>query len=283
MGWIVVLLVGVASCNAVYDLDATTLRDAFVIDDLDGDGIEDAVDNCRATANADQSDEDQDTLGDACDNCPLVANADQGDMGDGDGVGDRCDQHPVTPNDCLVLLDTFTNPDRFAERWNVLVDTGSQVIPHAGYVTLAPGSSGTAAAIVPRDLVGPFDVVLAGVATIENGSMFAAGTHLTSPRSGYQCGIGFENLTMTQYPVAATTFSTGPSLGSAALIRLGDSEPAFRSCRIEYGIVRSTQVRPVAVSYTAGGPGAIAVGNPADVSGIAIYQVATPCPTAERR
>ncbi|HVR72794.1 MAG TPA: thrombospondin type 3 repeat-containing protein, partial [Planctomycetota bacterium] len=42
--------------------------------DLDGDGIEDDVDNCPELANFDQADNDGDGVGTVCDNCPTVAN-----------------------------------------------------------------------------------------------------------------------------------------------------------------------------------------------------------------
>lgn len=58
--------------------------------DADGDGVADDVDNCPATANADQADADGDSVGDVCDNCTLVANADQRDT-NGDGFGNICD------------------------------------------------------------------------------------------------------------------------------------------------------------------------------------------------
>ena len=78
--------------------------------DADGDGVEDASDNCPATANADQADSDGDAAGDVCDafpndsendadsdglggdvdNCPAIGNADQADN-DLDGFGDVCD------------------------------------------------------------------------------------------------------------------------------------------------------------------------------------------------
>ncbi len=40
---------------------------AFTVEDRDGDGIEDAADNCPDDANADQADKDRDALGDLCD------------------------------------------------------------------------------------------------------------------------------------------------------------------------------------------------------------------------
>lgn len=71
-----------------------TLADA---NDSDGDGVDDGLDNCPNTPNANQADADGDGLGDACDNCPNAANADQADA-DGDGVGDACDNCPNVAN-----------------------------------------------------------------------------------------------------------------------------------------------------------------------------------------
>lgn len=77
-------------------------------EDLDGDGVGDASDNCPTTPNTNQADGDHDGVGDACDacpsgadgdhdgvcdavdNCPAVSNANQADS-DGNGVGDLCD------------------------------------------------------------------------------------------------------------------------------------------------------------------------------------------------
>jgi hypothetical protein len=58
--------------------------------DTDGDGVENALDNCPDDDNTDQTDTDSDAYGDACDNCPLDFNPLQGDS-DGDGAGDACD------------------------------------------------------------------------------------------------------------------------------------------------------------------------------------------------
>lgn len=60
------------------------------INDADGDGVADSLDNCYGVSNPSQTNSDADSLGDACDNCILVANNGQEDL-DGDGIGDVCD------------------------------------------------------------------------------------------------------------------------------------------------------------------------------------------------
>jgi glucose/arabinose dehydrogenase len=57
--------------------------------DSDGDGIDDADDNCPMIANADQLDTDSDGFGDVCDNCEFTANPGQEDS-NLDGIGDAC-------------------------------------------------------------------------------------------------------------------------------------------------------------------------------------------------
>lgn len=83
--------------------------------DGDRDGVSDAVDNCVARANHNQSDVDGDKAGDVCDpdadgdlvandapggafldNCPLYPNSDQADS-NGDGTGDACVLQATAP------------------------------------------------------------------------------------------------------------------------------------------------------------------------------------------
>ena len=83
-----------------WSIDICGLRD---LDDYDGDGILNDVDNCVLVFNPDQLDTDGDGQGDLCDddddndgvldtndNCQFIPNADQADN-DGDGEGDLCD------------------------------------------------------------------------------------------------------------------------------------------------------------------------------------------------
>jgi PKD repeat protein len=71
--------------------------------DPDGDGVDDAIDNCPGVPNQMQADSDQDGMGDQCDpdddndgvpdetdNCLLISNGDQADF-DQDESGDACD------------------------------------------------------------------------------------------------------------------------------------------------------------------------------------------------
>ncbi len=58
--------------------------------DIDGDAVENLVDNCPFTSNANQEDGDGDGVGDVCDNCDALSNFSQLDI-DGDGKGDSCD------------------------------------------------------------------------------------------------------------------------------------------------------------------------------------------------
>jgi hypothetical protein len=65
---------------------------------MDGDGVEDAVDNCPDVFNPFQLDLDADGVGEACDNCPLLPNPMQEDS-DSDGFGDACDLCAGTTDD----------------------------------------------------------------------------------------------------------------------------------------------------------------------------------------
>lgn len=127
-------------------------------DDIDGDGVVNAADNCPAESNPTQADEDADTLGDACDPCPpLAANTD----GDGDGVGDACDPHPAVDGDELVLFEGFADgiPSAWVNQGGWIAAGGdARIVSNDGLVAylgppFAPAAHSTATvAFVPETL-----------------------------------------------------------------------------------------------------------------------------------
>ena len=105
--------------------DATSI-DAVAIDasnDVDGDGVANAVDNCPTVANANQHDEDGDGVGDVCDLCPHIAEIGAVDS-DGDGVGDACDPNPNTAGDSVVAFLPFDGTSLPAG-WTTFVQAGA--------------------------------------------------------------------------------------------------------------------------------------------------------------
>jgi len=77
------------------------LLETLFFTDRDGDGIDDAHDNCPDIKNAGQNDSDRDGVGNKCDNCKDHPNPNQEDT-DGDGIGDACDT-TNDPFNCSTL------------------------------------------------------------------------------------------------------------------------------------------------------------------------------------
>jgi hypothetical protein len=101
--------------------------------DQDGDGLQDAADNCPAVANPDQRETDGDGVGDACDNCPVVSNASQRDR-DRDGVGDACDEPPGTVNRAVVIHEIHYHPQESKElEFIELHNASAQAISLSGW------------------------------------------------------------------------------------------------------------------------------------------------------
>lgn len=97
-------------CNYYHNPPGATQAnpvDVGACTDVDGDGVQDVLDNCPFVSNPGQQDSNDDGIGDGCDdedgdgidqtdNCPTDFNPDQSDR-DGDGMGDACD--PCTDAD----------------------------------------------------------------------------------------------------------------------------------------------------------------------------------------
>jgi hypothetical protein len=90
-------------CLGRGDCTVTVQGTVTIITDTDGDGIEDAVDNCPNISNVFQADDDGDGIGDACDptpgcgGCGQIACEQPGDS-DHDGIGDAYDNCPNVYN-----------------------------------------------------------------------------------------------------------------------------------------------------------------------------------------
>ena len=106
-------------------------------DDLDGDGVANATDNCPQHGNADQHDEDADRIGDVCDNCAADANANQLDSGEvanqmfADGVGDVCDPRSAVAGDDLVAFFPFANE----QQANAFIGSGFSIANDAAHAS----------------------------------------------------------------------------------------------------------------------------------------------------
>jgi hypothetical protein len=284
------LLYMLAACNELYGLDETELAPAV---DADGDSVRDVDDNCPLIANPSQRDDDGDTLGDACDNCPLIPNTGQETSGDDDGVGDHCDPHPVAAGDCLVLLDTFTDPDAFSAGWQVIkTDAANRVEPSAGEVALIPSPGTYGVAIVARDamgalLTGPHDVQLIARGTIAMGVGGAAAvSNLSSVMDGYRCELRKVG-TVEHFALALQQPNnemspggqlSGRAVGERMVLRLVSQSSAgerILRCRGDYGVAIGASASSSPVTALPGGsPGVLAIYDPLRVDAIAIYRFA---------
>ena len=293
------LVIALVACNAVYGVEETKL-DPAVDTDLDDDGYDDDIDVCPDVAD-EQADEDGDRVGDACDSCPLVANAKQGDF-DGDGVGDPCDPHPATSGDCLVLFDSFADPDAFVDRWDVLASgTNATAEPFDGGVRLVADAM-SKILLSPRGVSGAVDVELLADATstVTTGRL---GVFRDSSDAGdeQRCIViptpdmtiaalemRLKNSLQDEY---ASFLLTTAAVDSRTRIRMTSrtaaNTPAL-GCQIEHGVAVGVTQRPVAASAMPAGArmGITATAGTLVVRGYAVRSFEpsrTVCPDPVRR
>ncbi len=160
--------------------------------DSDGDGIDDAIDNCLGIKNADQGDEDGDLKGDVCDPCPIGPSAQDDLDHDGDGVGNACDPTDDTVNhDRIFMFEAFNDiPGAGATHFGDGNDSVNQ-----GAIHIAPGNLFTGYA---WDMPDAAQVTITTRMTISNGgvNMYYAGTvdriDPTSGGSGGACANKYD-------------------------------------------------------------------------------------------
>jgi len=274
-----------SACNRVFGLDETIVVDGG-FPDLDDDGIEDGFDNCLAEVNPAQSDEDLDGVGDACDNCPLIENTAQDHAGDQDPVGDTCNARPVESGDCLIVIDSFTDPAQFHAHWTVLGEPDNVVTAGAGLVAITPGTQGVV--LVAKgadgvDLAGTYDVQ-ASVRASSSMIAVRAVANSTGPRLGYGCGeeyalpvplVTASVGTATSFQSFGSQLSTLPA-STTVLLRLvpDDQSLGFRrlTCRVDHGAAVGWHGFYMPPALAVGGPGVSVQGGPAEILAVAIYQ-----------
>lgn len=189
-------------------------------------------------------DEDGDGIEDACDNCPGIANKDQTDR-DHDGVGDACDPRPDSPGDSIALFLPFADPTT-ASDWNVL--GGHWLIRDDAYVSddttsnmqdfsvFSPGAWGPPMAI---EIHGSFDAIGSMPGFVYQLGVAADSQTIGSTADGFECGIeryapsdhllAFERLTRTSMTAALVNSQLGAGAGYRLRVVL---QPTSVTCSV---------------------------------------------------
>lgn len=287
--WLVLL--ACVGCNQLFDLQQSEIA---VAPDRDSDGTPDTTDNCIDVAN-DQRDTDADGIGDACDNCVHVANSGQEHAGDGDALGDVCDPHPIDDGDCLLLVDSFSDPASFDAHWRVRSDDAvPELHIDAGAVQLVPSATSTGLAIVADDMP-PVRLDVTVLATLPALTQpVAAFTNAISNTDGDRCIVQRETSGVPS--ILAYPSGLGPSsrakLSSVPIREQFLLRHATRTlangnfemrCRVDYGVgVAAFQARTSPSVDKGGASGVITTHDPITIHAIAFsrFQPGVACPAS---
>lgn len=279
------LLVLAAGCNQIYDLQPTRTRDGGTIadpDDVDSDGVADAVDNCRTIANGDQADVDSDGTGDICDNCALVPNEQESDA-DGDGLGDLCDPHPSAVGDCLLLVDTFADASKFGELWKS-GGTGT-VTPRTGDVRIEPVAGKPDVLLQPQAAFGATDMFVRGTADTRSAGVTAV-IAASATALPYECVLSGQTIAIDGPSTSIPTVGKlvpGETVNLTFVTRLlttpRSTDTVDVSCRADYGISIATAVSQGEPLVT-GEPRITISTAPVTIDAIVLlrFQPSKPCP-----
>ena len=127
--------------------------------DLDGDGIENSIDNCPTTFNANQEDNDNDGIGNVCDSTPDgEANAPTCDDGIQNGDEEGVDCGGSCSNDCpgttVVVTESITSDTTWSSDFvynldgRIFVESGATLTIEAGTIIKANAGTGTNASVL---------------------------------------------------------------------------------------------------------------------------------------
>ncbi len=249
-------------------------------DDVDGDGVVNAQDNCPRFTNADQHDEDGDGVGDICDNCPTIANADQADTTEAaingqfpDGVGNACDQRPSVSNDNVARFYSFAS----AAQAGSFIGSGWTIDADAAV------STGTAMWRASPER-GEIAILVAEIGALS----FTAGGELTIAvdgdgiQSGSACTLrDTGELLARELAGGATMTTSAPALAPPITLLVWRSvvgaSPSI-TCRVtSAGETRSVEA-PLVETTTVGNQALVAAGAVSSVTSLVLYTSLFPHP-----
>jgi hypothetical protein len=264
-----IVVVAIAACGD----DGTTTLDANP-DDLDGDGVANAQDNCPIRTNTDQHDEDGDAVGDACDNCPTVANANQADTTEAamngqfpDGVGNACDLRPGLAGDEIARLYTFSATMQASSftgsGWTIDADAAS--------------STGDAQWQSRTGELGDGAILVAEISALS----FTAGGELTiavdgnGVDSGAACTLRETGeLLARDLAGGATVMTTTPALATPITLvawRSVVGAAASVTCRVSLAGASRSAEAPLADTTVVGNQALVAIGASSSVTSLVLY------------
>jgi len=268
--------------------DPGAMADAGDPNDVDGDGIANAADNCPTASNADQHDEDADGIGDACDNCPTVANADQSDLSESvlmqfpDGVGDACDLRLKLAGDKLAAFYPFTH-DTEASAWQ---GDGWTI---AGDALHASGSALWASKRNVQGLGIASEIIVSSIAWTDPAASFTVGVDGDGVTSGTACtvsadrdGDGADELDLTELGGATahasldTVLTAGTPLTMTLWRAIDDTNHVGKvTCTVHVGTTHKLEIPTIDDNWV-GAYGLGATNAMVDASSLAVYT--TPLP-----
>jgi len=264
--------------------DSAATADAGDPNDLDGDGIANADDNCPRDSNANQHDEDGDGIGDVCDNCPTVANANQSDLTEQglmqfpDGVGDACDLRPALGGDKLAAFFPFAT-DSEADAW---LGSGWTIATDAVH---ADATATWASARNAPGLGIAAEALVASIAWTDPAGSFTVAVDGNGLTSGTACTVaadrdadGADELDLTELGAATAHASLGTAITAGKPLaltvwRLIDDlhHTGKVTCIVHYGGATKQVAITTADDIWVGTYGLAATGATVDTSSLAIY------------